>query len=123
MSKHLAELRAFPLVFYGQQYMLAVESWLTAPVFKLFGASVLTLKLPLVAINIVIAVLLLKILVDDVRLAPRAAFIASLFFLLAPPIAASSLSRIASGGWIATNRRCIPSSRRLHSDSVKSGYA
>ena len=91
MSKHLAELRAFPLVFYGQQYMLAVETWLTAPVFKLFGASVLTLKLPLVAINIVIAVLLLKILVDDVRLAPRAAFIASFFFLLAPPITASRL--------------------------------
>jgi hypothetical protein len=91
MAKHLAERRAFPLTFYGQQYMLAVESWLIAPGFKLFGASVLTLRLPLVAINIVIAVLLLKILVDHARLTPRAAFIASLFFLLAPIIAASRL--------------------------------
>src|SRR5687768_10625145 len=31
MAKHLAELRAFPLFYYGQSYMLAVEAWLAAP--------------------------------------------------------------------------------------------
>ena len=97
MAKHLAELRAFPLMFYGQAYMLGVESWLIAPFFKLFGASVLTLRLPLVLINIVIALLLLRILVHDAGLTPRAALLASLFFILAPPIAASRLVE-AQGG-------------------------
>jgi hypothetical protein len=97
MAKHLAELRAFPLTFYGQTYMLGVESWLIAPFFKLFGVSVLTLRLPLVAINIAIAVLLLRILVDDAGLTPRAALLASLFFILAPPIAASRLVEAQSG--------------------------
>src|SRR5437773_1090374 len=59
MAKHLAEGRAFPLLYYGQHYMLGVEAWLAAPIFLLAGPSVLTLKLPLVAINIAIAVLLL----------------------------------------------------------------
>src|SRR5215210_2788590 len=55
MAKHLAEGRAFPLFYYGQHYMLAVEPWLAAPLFKVFGASVATLKLPLMAINIATA--------------------------------------------------------------------
>ena len=97
MAKHLAQLRAFPLMFYGQAYMLGVESWLIAPFFKLFGISVLTLRLPLVLINIVIAVLLLRILVQDTGLTPRAALLASLFFILAPPIAASCSVSNASG--------------------------
>src|SRR5262245_23477487 len=31
MAKHLAEGRSFPLFFYGQEYMLGVESWWAAP--------------------------------------------------------------------------------------------
>jgi hypothetical protein len=96
MAKHLAELRAFPLMFYGQQYMLAVEAWLTAPFFALFGVSVLTLRLPLIAINIVVACLLIDRLVRDAGLTPRAALIASLFFLVPPPVTASRLVEAAS---------------------------
>ena len=98
MAKHVAELRAFPLVFYGQHYMMAVESWITAPVFKVFGASVTTLKLPLVAINIVVAALLLRILVRDAGVSRGAALVASLFFLLPPPAASSRLVEAAGGG-------------------------
>ena len=47
MAKHIAELRAFPVFMYGQTYMLAVEAWLVAPLFALFGASAMLLKLPL----------------------------------------------------------------------------
>jgi len=97
MAKHLAELRAFPLLFYGQHYMLAVEAWLSAPVIGVFGASVAALKLPLVALNVAIALLLVKILVDEVELAPLSALAASLFFVLPPPIAASRLVE-AQGG-------------------------
>ena len=97
MGKHLSQLRALPLLFYGQHYMLAVEAWIAAPVFLLFGMSVATLKLPLVAINIAIGILLVRILVRDVGLSRSHAFVASLFFLLAPPVAASRLVE-AQGG-------------------------
>jgi hypothetical protein len=40
MAKHLAEGRAFPVFWYGQSHMLAVESWLAAPLFLMFGTSV-----------------------------------------------------------------------------------
>ena len=33
MAKHLSEMRALPIFFYGQHYMLAVEAWLAAPLF------------------------------------------------------------------------------------------
>jgi hypothetical protein len=92
MAKHLAELRAFPLFFYGQQYMLGVESWLVAPLFVVFTPSVFLLKLPLVAINIAVALLLVRTLVHEVGLSPRMSLVAALFFLLPPPIAASRLA-------------------------------
>src|SRR6187397_2826021 len=60
MAKHLAELRAFPVFYYGQNYLLAVEAWLAAAVFAFTGASVTALRLPLLAINIAIAWLLLR---------------------------------------------------------------
>src|SRR5215217_7040956 len=63
MAKHLAEGRAFPLFYYGQHYMLAVEPWLIAPFVKLFGASVAALKFPLMVVNIAVASLLLWILI------------------------------------------------------------
>ena len=97
MGKHLSQLRALPLLFYGQHYMLAVEAWIAAPVFLVFGMSVATLKLPLVAMNVAIGILLVRILVRDVRLSRSHAFVASLFFLLAPPVAASRLVE-AQGG-------------------------
>ena len=91
MAKHLAEGRAFPLVFYGQHYMLAVEAWMVAPVFRLFGVSVATLKLPLLLVNVAIAVLLIRILARDVGLSAWSALVASLFFVIAPPVTASRL--------------------------------
>jgi hypothetical protein len=86
MATHLSELRAFPLFWYGQTYMLAVESWLAAPLFAIAGASVTALKLPLLAMNVAIAVLLFRGLTRDVDLNGAAAAFATLFFVLAPPI-------------------------------------
>src|SRR6476646_9646180 len=60
MAKHIAEGRAFPVFMYGQSYMLAVEAWLAAPVFLVAGVSVAALKLPLLIINVTIALLLLR---------------------------------------------------------------
>lgn len=97
MAKHLAEGRAFPLFFYGQRYMLAIEAWLAAPVFLVAGASVAALRAPLVAINAAIAVLLLRILVRDAGLRPIHALAVSAFFIVAPPVPASRLVE-AQGG-------------------------
>src|SRR5215207_5041232 len=55
MAKHLAEGRALPVFWYGQSYMLSVESWLAAPLFVMAGASVTALKLPLLFVNVAIA--------------------------------------------------------------------
>ena len=97
MAKHLAELRAFPLYFYGQHYLLGVEAWIAAPFFLVFGVSVPVLKTPLVLMNVAIALLLLRCLVRDAALQPWLAFAASLFFILPPPATASRLLA-ANGG-------------------------
>src|SRR5687768_12086292 len=52
MAKHLIEGRAFPVFYYGQNYMLGVEAYLAAPVFLIAGVSVTALKFPLLLINL-----------------------------------------------------------------------
>lgn len=97
MAKHLAELRAFPVFYYGQNYMLGVEAWLAAPLFAVAGASVTALKLPLLAINVAIALMLLRIFERDVGLRPMLAAVPALFFALAAP-ATTALLLSANGG-------------------------
>jgi hypothetical protein len=60
MAKHLSELRAFPVFWYGQTYLLGVEAWLAAPLMAAAGATVTMLKLPLLAMNVAIALLLFR---------------------------------------------------------------
>src|SRR6185436_20104856 len=89
MAKHLAELRAFPVFWYGQTYMLGVVAWLAAPVMAIAGATVTALKLPLLAMNVAVALLLFGSLVDDGGVQPAGAAFATLFFALAAPITAA----------------------------------
>src|SRR6188508_1340741 len=91
MAKHLAEGRAFPLFFYGQHYMLAVEPWLAAPFFRIFGASILALKFPLLCLNIAVASTLLWILVKKLAFKATDAFLISLFFIIPPPLVSARL--------------------------------
>src|SRR4029078_8664493 len=90
MAKHLSELRAFPVFWYGQTYMLGVEAWGAAPLMAAFGATVTMLKLPLLVMNVAIAVLLFRGFTDD-GLAPRRAAFATLFFVLVAPITTAHL--------------------------------
>jgi hypothetical protein len=46
VAMHVAQGREFPLFFYGQHYMGALESYLAAPLFAAFGPSTLALRLP-----------------------------------------------------------------------------
>src|SRR6185503_6456603 len=81
MAKHLSELRAFPVFWYGQTYMLAVEAWLAAPVMAIAGASVTALKLPLLGMTVAIALLLFRALTRDSALDDVRAAFEMLFFV------------------------------------------
>jgi len=95
MAKHLSEGRAFPLFLYGSNYILAVEAWTAAPVFMIAGASVPALKLPLLAINIAVALLLIHLLEREAGLRPWQAAVAAAFFVLPPPGTAAQLVNAA----------------------------
>ena len=99
MAKHISEGRAFPVFWYGQNYMLAIESWLVAPVFKVAGVSVATLKLPLLFVNGAIALILLRLLERDVGLRPAVALVPTLFFVLPAP-ATAAMFLFANGGTV-----------------------
>jgi hypothetical protein len=47
---HIAEGRDFPVFFYGQNSMSTVEAYLAAPLFVLFGPSIVALRLPMLAV-------------------------------------------------------------------------
>ncbi|HKB11158.1 MAG TPA: hypothetical protein VKD69_10900 [Vicinamibacterales bacterium] len=99
MAKHLGEGRAFPLFFYGQTYMLAVESWVAVPFFWIAGPTVAALRTSLLAWNLAFASLLIAGLHRDDRLEWRLAIVPALFFLAAPPSIAKQLIE-AQGGII-----------------------
>ncbi|MEO8681776.1 MAG: hypothetical protein ABI665_22210 [Vicinamibacterales bacterium] len=114
MAKHIAEGRAFPMFIYGDQYMLAMQAWLAAPLFAIFGPSVALLKAPVVLVNIATGVLLVWVLHRDGGLAPGTALLASLFFVIAPSSLAGSLVETGGGNpepflyvlllWVLRNR-------------------
>ena len=91
MARHLGQLEAFPLFFYGQHYLLAVEAWIAAPFLLAFGTSVTSLKLPLLLMNIAIAILLVRLLMKEEALPPWQALCAALFFIIPTPVTASRL--------------------------------
>ena len=97
MAKHISEGRAWPLYFYGQNYMLAVEAYLAAPVMWVLGASVLALKLPLVLVNIAVGALFVRLLVHEGRVSPWAALIPALPLAL-PAAGIAARTTEAMGG-------------------------
>ncbi len=97
MAKHLSEGRAFPVFFYGSNHILAVQAWLAAPVFLLAGVSVAALKVPILAINVAIALLLLRGLERYSGLRPALAAVPVLFFAVPAPVTSARLLE-ASGG-------------------------
>src|SRR5262245_57293925 len=68
MASHIADGRSWPVFMYGQSYMLSVEAWLAAPLFAIAGSSVWALKLPILAMNIGVAILLIRLLYRDAGL-------------------------------------------------------
>ena len=95
MAKHLVEGRTFPIFFYGQNYMLAVQAWMAAPFFAIGGATIAMLRLPLLIVNLVVAIWLMARLVLR-GVSAGMAFVAALPFI-APAALASKLLMEALG--------------------------
>ena len=99
MAKHLSEFRTFPLFFYGQNYMLGAQSWIVAPFFWIARPSIAVLKTPLVLLNILAAVLLMRGVSSRLGVRPAFGFVAALPFIVPTPVvAASFLQTLGSSG-------------------------
>jgi hypothetical protein len=90
MAKHLSELRTFPLFFYGQHYMLGVQAWIAAPFIWLGGPTVAMLRLPLVIVNGVVALWLLRTLTRSIG-SPWLALAAVLPLVASAPVLSANL--------------------------------
>ena len=99
MAKHLMEGRAFPLFYYGQTYMLAVEAWAAVPFFAVAGPTVFALRLSMLAWNIAFGAMILVGLQRESGLRPWLALLPALFFLGAPASVSAQLVD-AQGGII-----------------------
>lgn len=97
MAKHISEGRAFPVFFYGQSYLLAVEAYLAAPVMWLLGPTEVALKLPLLAMNVGTVLLLVWRAHRDLGLAPWLA-VAGALPLALPAVTPGSRLMDAMGG-------------------------
>lgn len=90
MAKHLSELRTFPLFYYGQNYLLGTQSWIIAPLFWIARPSIGVQKIPLVILNVVTAVVLIRLIISHLHLRPAVAFLAALPFIVPTPIVAAN---------------------------------
>jgi hypothetical protein len=96
MARHLVTGRAFPLFFYGQEYLLAVEAWLAAPFVAVFGSTAYTMRGVILAMNLLVGWLLVRELIVTSRLSPASA-VAAAGFVLVPTARTSALLGQAVG--------------------------
>lgn len=97
MGLDLAEGRAFPWFTYGRRYMLAIGAWLCAPLFAMFGTSVMLLKLPLAVLNLGLIAMLWSGLRKTDKLTPSQTFI-SILPMAVPGVVTSSRLVEQGGG-------------------------
>ena len=95
MAKHLSSFERFPLFYYGLNYILGVEAWIIAPFFWLARPTVAVMRLPLIALNALVAVWLVKAIGRRLGLRPFVAFVAVLPFIMPTPVVASQLLETA----------------------------
>ncbi len=95
MAKHLSSFEKFPLFYYRLNYILGVEAWIIAPFFWIFRPSVAVMRVPLVALNALVAVWLITVLGRRLGLRPLVAFVAALPFIMPSPVVASHLLETA----------------------------
>jgi hypothetical protein len=97
MAKHISEGRAFPLFFYGQSYLPAVEAYLAAPLMWMLGPTEAALKLPVAAMNAAAVLLLIWMAHRDLGMRPLLATAGALS-LIVPPLVPGTRLMEAMGG-------------------------
>ena len=97
MAKHLSEGRAFPLFFYGQNYMLGVQAWLAVPFFWIGGPTVAMLRTPIALLNLAVALGYVWFL-ERRGLRPRYALIAALPVIAFTPAKAMEFGAVYGAG-------------------------
>jgi hypothetical protein len=95
MALHVSRLQHFPLYYYGLHYLLGVQAWIIAIAFAVLHPSVAVMRLPLVALNVLVAIWLIAEISRSARLRPAIAFVAVLPFLIPTPAAAAYLVEAA----------------------------
>lgn len=113
MAKHLSEGRAFPLFFYGQNYMLGVQSWLAVPFMWIGGPTYAMLRAPVVLMNLAVALGYVWMLAS-LGLRPRYALAAALPVVAITPVKAMEFGAVYGAGiepfgyvlllWLLRNR-------------------
>jgi hypothetical protein len=99
MALHISERGAHPIFFYGQNYMGAVEAYLAAGAFRLFGPSLFALRLSTIALSagfLVCIYLLARLLYG------RGLALATLALLVIGPSVALFLQVFTNGGYADT---------------------
>ena len=95
MAKHLSELRTFPLFYYGQNYMLGVESWIAAPFVLAGGTTIAMMRLPLVIIGAAAALICQFTFVRQ-GMRPGYALAATLPIVATTPIVSATLLELGA---------------------------
>lgn len=101
MAKHISEGRAFPVYFYGQSYLPALEAYAAAPLMWLLGPTETALKLPVLLMNVAAAVLLVWTAQRDLGLSPLLALVGALPVVVPPFVPGTRLME-AMGGNVET---------------------
>jgi hypothetical protein len=99
MAIHISERGARPIFFYGQNYMGAVEAYLAAGAFRLFGPSLFALRLSTISLSagfLVCVYLLARLLYG------RGLALATLALLIIGPSVALFLQVFTNGGYADT---------------------
>src|SRR5260221_8299676 len=86
MAKHLSTFERFPLFYYGLNYILGVEAWIIAPFFWLARPTVAVMRLPLIALNALVAVLLITAPWPRLHLPPLGGLPAPLPLIIPSPL-------------------------------------
>lgn len=95
MAKRAADFQEFPLFYTGLNYILAVEAWIITPFFWIARPSVSLLRVPLVAMNVGVAIWLVTAMSRRLSLRSSLAFVAVLPFIIPTPATGNTLLEAA----------------------------
>jgi hypothetical protein len=95
MAKRASAFREFPLFYSGLNYILAVEAWIITPFFWVARPTVTVVRLPLVALNVLVAVWLVVAIGRRLSLRPAMALVAALPLIMPTPATSNQLLEAA----------------------------